>query len=424
MKTIFAILGLVLTLMLVAGCGEPSKKTCKQAIKPVVEERIPIAWRTSPLGDVENIRVKKIKIIKIGDVQTNGTKELIPVEAQVNGYYNAEHLGWSRDTLWSFYRHEGKFFVYKDSYGDWKAQYQELDKDSRIIKLNKLKGSYVAYHSNINYIIASLVDLVNKTFYQKQFRERREFESPEQYQQEAQLFWKKNRALYRAKLQSIKLPLLQPDKTVIPSDYKTFRFLMRGADLPQFGRPAEFQMSEYNFQDKSFKISVDFKEVIDFDTVVTSGVNIYMQSTTSTYKVPPIPIVGHFTSVYLREEDVERAKQIKSDHEAGNLNILLDFALYAIDLKILGINHRKLDVYPLVLQFLSGKIYNTKTDSKCEKPLLTWKCDKSVYRVVVKTVRGPLAKRSVVFSKNFADLRLSFDEEGRFPVLQGDKWDY
>ncbi|MBC8273753.1 MAG: hypothetical protein H8E40_02120, partial [Chloroflexi bacterium] len=93
MKTIFAILGLVLTLMLVAGCGEPSKKTCKQAIKPVVEERIPIAWRTSPLGDVENIRVKKIKIIKIGDVQTNGTKELIPVEAQVNGYYNAEHLG-------------------------------------------------------------------------------------------------------------------------------------------------------------------------------------------------------------------------------------------------------------------------------------------------------------------------------------------
>jgi len=386
--------------------GEPSKNNCKQAIKTVVGKGIPSAWLTSPLhqlGGAKNIRVKDIEIIKIGEAKTSGTKELTPVEARVVGYYDAK-LTWRYS---DFFNEVDQFYVYKESSGEWKAQYQELDGDKRVIELKDSRAWY-----SFNKLIASLIDFVNETFYQKEFRERGEFESPEEYQRTAQRFWQEKRTAYRAKLKRFKLPLLQPDKKVTPPDYKTFRL------------PARFEFGEYSFQNKSFEIRVDFEEMIDFETIQTSGVDIFMRSTTSAYKVPPIPIVGHFTSVYLREEDVERAKQIKTDNQEGNLKMFLDFALYAIDLKILGVTHRKLDVYPLVLQFLSGKIYNTKTDQKLENPLLTWEGDKSVHRVAVSTTRGPFAERSVVVSKNFSDIRLPYDKEGRFPVLQGNQWDY
>ena len=424
MKTIFAIFGVVLSLMLLAGCGEPSKKTCKQAIKPVVEERIPTAWLTSPLhqlGGAANIRVKNIKIIKIGKFQTSGTKTVIPVEARLEGYYDAKPAGWSGMSQQWWFGKVGKFFVYRDSSGDWKAQYQELDRDSRIIELKdshvvatyeggKLIKERTAAWSSFNNLIASLVDLVNKTFYQKQFREKKEFESPEEYQQATKLFWEENRTLYRDELQRFKLPILQPDKTITTSDYKIFRLITK------------FKMSEYNFQNKSFVINVDFKEMIDFGTVEISGVTMR--------DVPPIPIIGYFNSVYLHEEDIERAKQIKSDYQAGNFEMLLDFALYVIDLKIMGIHHEKLDVYPLVLQVLSGKIYNTKTDPKYEKPILTWEGNKSIYATEKTTsfdIFGFLVKRSVAFYKNFRDLELPYDKAERkfkFPVLQNDSWDY
>ena len=419
MKTIFATFGLMLSLMLLVGCGEPSKKTCREEIKSLVEGGVPSAWLKPRFEPIVKTGVDRVDIISIGKEQTENGNKFVPVEARIYGQYTYRRIGQSWGNQGSFDQ-KCKFVAYQDDVGNWKVKYQDPDsvlnrnQDDRIILMNgriqfgnfngeeyKDTSAWKELYSTIE----AFMDLVNKTFiYAKEFRERKEFESPQEYQKAADLFWENQRAIYRTKLKYFGVPILKPDKTITQPNYKILRIF------------TAFDMGKYDFGSKSFPLSVNLEHALG---VVGVGWPI-KEDTKATLVLHPVPIVGYVSSLSLKEGDVKLAEQLKQDYEKRSLKMFLDCALYAIDLEVLGVSHKKLDVYPLVLQILSVRLYNTRTDPQYQNPILIASKSSNVLYI-------PSDDRRVDLTVKFKDdplYSIRRQREVKFPVLENGGWNY
>lgn len=118
MKTKFVVV-LIIVILFLSGC-KPSDSTIKSAISESLQNDFPGSWAGSLLGG-KNPNIHEIEIIKVGKFVKDG--KYYPVKVKCSGTVEADLLF---STEQRSFDNEGEFKVFKDDYGDWKAEYMGI----------------------------------------------------------------------------------------------------------------------------------------------------------------------------------------------------------------------------------------------------------------------------------------------------------